>query len=417
MELVESRSVRTNAMPHVMLLDLYATGHHPQYILNLVEYWAENSVTCRLTIVAPDELRKASNSLDMLLREYKDRGLSYVSIDQLTPSASSTVGLVKADQAHGRLLRHHIDKHRPDHVALMYFDHCQLSLAFGLRLPQAVSFSGIYFRPTFHLDERPGDLRSRLTDLRKKAVLRHALRNPHFRHLFCLDPFVVPTLAQMAPDVKSVHLPDGVRVGAGLTPCSDVRAEWAIEEGRVVALLLGVLDARKGVHIVLEAVRRLEREAQRKLTLVFAGPVKTADESVLREAIAEVCERTEVHVLLDNRYVPDSEVQSLVEASDVVLLPYQRDHVGSSNMLARAAIAGVPVLGTDHGLIGKLIIRHRLGDTMDSTDPDGIALSLRQLVQDGDQIPFDQLEAREYGRSHSATRMGEVFFSNILRDL
>lgn len=417
MELVESRSVRTNAVPHIMLFDLYSTGHHPQYILNLVEYWAEHSVACRLTIIAPDEVRKASNSLDMLLHEYRDRGLSFVSINQSPPSASSTVGLVKADQAHGRLLRHHIDTHRPDHVALMYFDHCQLSLAFGLRLPQAVSLSGIYFRPTFHLDEKPADLRSWLTDFRKRTVLRRALRNPHFRHLFCLDPLVVPTLAHMAPDVQSIHLPDGVRVGAGLTPRSDIRADWAIAEGRVVALLLGVLDARKGIHIVVEAVRRLEPEIQRNLAIVFAGPVRTADESSLYSTIADVRLETQVHVHLDNRYVPDDEVQGLVEASDVVLLPYQRDHVGSSNMLVRAAIAGVPVLGTDHGLIGKLIGRHRLGDTMDSTDPDAIASSLRRLVLSGDQIPFDQQEAREYGRSHSATRMGEVFFSNVLRDL
>lgn len=415
MEIGRNLRVRTRSVPHIMLFDLYATGHHPQYILNLVEYWAERALDCRLTVVAPVGVRRASENLDRLFHQHRGDGLHFVPVRDHVPAPSSTASLIKTDLVHGRLLRQYLRMYRPSHATLMYFDHCQLSLALGLRRLRGISLSGIYFRPSFHLDERPDDLRSRLSAFRKKTMLLQALRNPYLRQLFCLDPFAVPALEQMTRTVQAIHLPDGVRISAGAVKKSGLRA--GRREGRIVALLLGALDGRKGIYQVLRAAKRLEPEVQRSLSFVFAGPVKAQDESVLTDAITEVCTDTEVAVHLDVRYVPDDEVQSLVATSDVVLLPYQRDHVGSSNMLVRAALAGVPVLGTDHGLIGKLIRAHRLGVTVDSTDHDAVASGLRRFIKSPEQTSFDPQTAADFGRSHSAARMGQEFFSSVLGDL
>lgn len=408
---------QASTRPHIMLFDLYATGHHPQYMLNLVEFWAEQSVECRLTVVAPGEMAETSDMLASLFHQYRGRGLQLISSGRSLAAPSSMLGMVMIDRTHGRVLRHHVETLRPDHVALMYFDHVQLSLALRLRRGYSATLSGIYFRPSFHLIEQSAGIKSRLTAYRKKTILLQAVRNPKFRHLFCLDPFVVPALERMAPEVQAVHLPDGVRIHADSTGPSDVRAAWSVTQGRFVALLLGVLDSRKGVHRILQAVGLLEPEIQRQLAIILAGPVKPTDEASLDNAIAGVREQTEVHVHLDKRYVPDDEVQTLVEASDAVLVLYQRDHVGSSNMLIRAAVGGVPVLGTDHGLIGKLIRENRLGDTVDSTDPDAIARALKRLVISKKPSGFETETAVRFGRNNSATRMGEVFFSSVLRGL
>lgn len=406
---------QASSLPHIMLFDLYATGHHPQYILNLVEYWAKHSVECRLTVVAPGEMVETNDVLASLFHQYRGRGLQMTSSGASLTAPSSMLDMIMVDRTHGRVLRHHMKTLNPDHVALMYFDHVQLSLALGLRRGYNATLSGIYFRPTFHLNESPAGIKSRLTTYRKKATLLRAVRNSRFRHLFCLDPFVVPVLGRMAPEVQAVHLPDGVRIHTNLTEPSDVRAAWAVPQGRVVALLLGVLDSRKGVYRILQALQLLEPEIQRKLAIILAGPVKPSDETSLHDAIAGARKQTEVHVHLDKRYVPDDEVQTFVEASDVVLVLYQRDHVGSSNMLIRAAVAGVPVLGTDHGLIGRLIRKNRLGDTVNSIDPNAIARGLKRLVTAGESASFESEMAMTFGRNNSAAHMGEVFFRNVLR--
>jgi len=297
----------------------------------------------------------------------------------------------------------------------MYFDHLQLSLAFDLRVSLPIQFGGLYFRPSFHypdLMQKPPGWRERLPHIRKKAQLRLALSNPKFETLFCLDPYVAPCIDSLFPRTKTVWLPDGVEPSGNARPAPSKRAGWRIEYGRQVALLFGSLAARKGVFKLLEALPLLDRYVQKKVAVVFAGFITEPERDRFQRAAEEARQRTEVQLIVDDRFVDDGEVPLLMQSADVLLVTYQH-HIGSSNVLVRGAEAGIPVLGSDYGLVGAHIKRRKLGLAVDATQPAAIAEGLKTFLLHPEDIPFDPDEALRFSRENSAECFAETIFAHL----
>ncbi|HEX7069847.1 MAG TPA: hypothetical protein VF190_03530, partial [Rhodothermales bacterium] len=183
----------TESSRRILLFDLYHGGHHFQYLGYLLDYWIANRPRGRLEIVISEAAARAEEAFMTRAREAAELGVAVHPVatrfDMRNPGP---LGLVRSDREHGRHLREAVRALDPHHCLLMYLDQAQLSLSTDLRLGTQTSISGIYFRPTFHYEQfSPGHsgARQRLVDLRKKAMLAAAMRNPHFRFLFALDPF------------------------------------------------------------------------------------------------------------------------------------------------------------------------------------------------------------------------------------
>ena len=398
---------------HLMLFDLYAGGHHGQYLQQLVTYWGERGGLGRLDVVVPPEAIDAHPELEATIDRYAGAGVRLVLIDEpVHVSAQGPFGLIRADLEHGRLLRRYVDELRPDHVLLMYFDHTQLSLTFDLRFDFRVRFSGIYFRPSFHYGDLGGpslDWKGRLTALRKMALLWGALRNPHFEILFSLDPFAVPYVERLYPLGYAEPLPDGIEPPAPSTSPEAMRDRLGVEPGRRVLLLFGRLTERKGVPALLDALPLLPDAVARQACVVLAGATVPSLRERLRQAVEQMRQTTGVQVILCGERIPDDEMPDLIGAADVMLLPYQR-HLGSSGVLVRAAAAQKPVLGDAFGLLGAHIRRHHLGVTVDATRPVDLAHGLHRCIVDPIEALFDADAAEAFAAHHTAEHFAETIY-------
>lgn len=400
--------------PHVLLFDLYAGGHHYFYVQQLVRYWAAHRLPGRLGVVVPPHFTAQHPEVAALAEQHADAGVYLHTLPEpLAVQTPRRFALLRNDRDHGRWLRHAVETLRPTHAVLLYLDHAQLSLAAGLRFPFPVSLSGIYFRPNFHYHQFEGaqapSPKERLQHLRKRVVLRGALRNPHFDVLFCLDPYVVLPLQAAQRAARVVALPDGIEAPSTPAPDPTLRARHGVAPGRKLALLFGALAERKGIFAVLEAVRRLTPAQQRQLSVLMAGCVAPLDREALAAALRQPCE---AQVLLEDRFLDDEEIQPMVATSDLVLLPYPR-HVGSSGVLVRAAAAGVPVLGSAYGVVGEHLRRHHLGLAVDAADPDALAAGLARLLDAPDAFPFDPEHARRFAEHHTAERFAATLFHHL----
>ena len=167
--------------PHIVLFDLFAGGHHGQYIRQLVAHWAISRLRGRLTVLATDAFFDRHAEITRLASEIPSAALERVPMEE-QPTFS---GVFAGPRTHGRVLREAIPRLRPTHVLCMYYDQVQLSLALGLRFGFPLRMAGIYFRPTFHYARLDAETpRSRVTDLRKRLLLQASLRNPHVDTLF-----------------------------------------------------------------------------------------------------------------------------------------------------------------------------------------------------------------------------------------
>jgi hypothetical protein len=113
---------------------------------------------------------------------------------------------------------------------------------------------------------------------------------------------------------------------------------------------------------------------------------------------------------IDDRRLDQAELASLVRQCDVVLAPYQR-FVGSSGVLLWAAVSGRPVLAQEFGLVGRLTRDHRLGVSVDASDPSHIAREIVRMVECGPSTFIDGAAAASFAASRSPQRFASLVLS------
>ncbi|MCW5568597.1 MAG: glycosyltransferase [Dokdonella sp.] len=285
-----------------------------------------------------------------------------------------------------------------------------LALGLGLGGPQ---ISGILFRPSVHyatLGPYRPNLGERLRDLRKALLYRLTLLNRHVAAVLSLDPYF--------PSYAGLHYRHGAKVHAIPDPaypsigtCDRAEAVPARAAERCGLVMFGYLSERKGLLVLLDALGRIGPKVAASIAVNIAGRI----DPVLRGPVAErvrhiAVVRPELIVRLDDRWLPASELDCLVRASDVVLAPYQR-FVGSSGVLLWAARTDLPLLTQDFGLLGRLVREHRLGLTTDTTDPDSLAHAIERMVTDGPRTFIEPCAARSFVAAHTSGG----FASSVLR--
>jgi glycosyltransferase involved in cell wall biosynthesis len=395
----------------IVLFNLYSGGHYPHYLECLASYWEALKPEAELHVVVSDRHALAHAETAARIAATPNTQLHVAPFPaDFDESKSSNFA---RDRLHGRLAANYIQVLRPDHFVLMFFDHAQLSLACDLRFPWPVAISGIYFRPSFHygsLGGPPQTAGDRLKGAVKQLVLRAALRNPHLRTLFSLDPFAVPHIARWSHHTEAVVLPEPLDGLHGTTNSSLLDG---LEVNRRRLLIFGSLDERKGIGVVLDALEALPREAQCQLTLILGGRVVGSGRARLLARLEEFDAHSEVELRFEDRFIPEEDVQPLLADCDLSLLTYQRP-VGSSGVLIRAAAAGTPVLATNYGLVGEQVRRHRLGITVDTTDSDSIRAVIEDWIERPEAIPFDPEATAAFAGRNTAELFAETIFTRLL---
>lgn len=138
-------------------------------------------------------------------------------------------------------------------------------------------------------------------------------------------------------------------------------------------LSLGKQDRRKGIDFLIEAFPLAAQDPRVRLAVVgtIAADFAEAFEALKRRFPAQI-----VHV---NSFVPESDLPKYFAAANAFLLPYSADFTATSGTLARAAASGVPVLATEHGLVGYRVKTYGLGATFGVGDKTSFVNALRHL--------------------------------------
>lgn len=151
------------------------------------------------------------------------------------------------------------------------------------------------------------------------------------------------------------------------------RALLGVEPEDFVLLSLGKQDRRKGIDFLIDVFPQAAVDRRVKLAVVgtIAAEFQAAFDDLKRRFPAQI-----VHV---DSFVPESDLPRYFAAANAFLLPYSADFTATSGTLARAAASGVPVLATDHGLVGYRVTAYGLGATFRVGDGQSFIDALRDL--------------------------------------
>jgi glycosyltransferase involved in cell wall biosynthesis len=386
----------------LLLFDLQTGGHHPSYIKQIVEYWCQHQLTDELlVVVSPDFIHLHSDILQSATQnKFNNIKLIAISSEDNKNLRNQTNSFNKIFQE-WKIFCKYAEILHPQHSLLMYFDHFQLPLMLGGKPP--CSFSGIYFRPTFHYKKftnYSSHWKDKIRQLRQRLVLSIVLQNQQIQNLFCLDPFAIESIQSLSNRVKVLHLPDPVNTLAYKNvEVEGLKTSLNIERGRKVFLLFGRLDKRKGIHQLLEAILQISPDYAKSICLLLIGEVPINEQEEINKQVQNIDKSLPVQVILRNDFIPECDIPRYFKISDVILAPYQR-HVGMSGILLHASAASKPVLASDYGLMGEIVNHYRLGLTIDSTQPDAIANGIVQFVNKNPQDLYDINQAQEFASKH-----------------
>ena len=398
-----------SGLQRTMAFEIETGGHHASYIRNFAQQWSENLEPHQIHfVVTPEFFQKHADVVELIESFETDA----VRIHSITQTENDQLdGFANRIFKGWKLFCKYATKLEVDRGLLMYSDYFQIPMLVGQASPCPVSC--IYFRPTFHyrsnLENYQPSLKQRLAAWRKKTIMKRLLKLKQMDVLFSLDSLAVDFMKDNFASQASVRqLPDSfVRYQTTADQIAQLRSDLRIEQGRKVCMLLGILDRRKGPLQLIDAAHRLPESLQKELCLLLVGTIRPEIEDEVIQKVERLQRDTSIQVVLKNEYISDTIVQRYYDLADVALTTYQR-HMGMSSAIIRAALAGIPVLSQDFGLMGELVKREKLGITVDTEDPISFSDGLAAVIGQPSQELFDASRASAFASTHSPAALAET---------
>jgi glycosyltransferase involved in cell wall biosynthesis len=377
----------------IILFDTITDGHHPDYLYNLMLYYGGNPAI-ELWVITGEYF---TNYLKQFQPEGKSawENIFFRLIPQKEIDALHQKSIYQRSIIEWNLMLKHAEDLDADHVLVMYLDYFQLGIILGKTTN--LSISGIYFRPNF--TQNPHSLYGKI----KKMVLKLAMNSGKLKHLFVLEAPVQKELQKLSSKVQVNVLCEPVQ-------CFDVNEEerqkfaqkYPQKKPKIDFLNFGYLDERKGIEVFLEACQHLSSEQIEHISLTLVGPVHPEYQSKIEAQIAQV---KDLEVRRIWGYLPAREVQMAFDSTDWVLVLY-RNHLGSSSVLVRAALAGKPVLSTHLGQIGQLTNTQDLGAVVDILETKDLANLLVKIIDQKMEIHHASIE--KFASENSIKAFGDA---------
>ncbi len=167
------------------------------------------------------------------------------------------------------------------------------------------------------------------------------------------------------------------QVGVDVASVDRTNATRVFNDDRFVVGFVGRMDAKKGVHVLLDAIRILDGQ---RIGLVFVGD--GPERGILRERASRDELSGQVRFVDP---VPHDTVASYIKGFDLLVLPSVstpgwREQFG--HVLIEAMACGVPVIGSRCGAIPEVI--GDAGVVVDENDATALAREIARLIGDAD---------------------------------
>jgi glycosyltransferase involved in cell wall biosynthesis len=411
--------IRTN------VVEFGHSGHQRQHLLNLVKGWQKYSGSrwpMRVTVTPgfakahPDVeaavagCRSGRIEFHVLRPEAEARLSEAVLGDRIPLSWIVPPGPPGDSLACSRwdIAQESASEHGANRLLLMNVDEQLISLA--AHKESSADIYGLIHAPPARGEDM--GFRRRWA-LHQRAIFTRALSHPRLRCIFSFDESLKDAFAKLPEAGKIVTLSDPVALPRPIDrrERDSLRARLGIGADRIALFFFGQLASRKGILELLLALSSLPSHLSRKVGLIVAGPVADVERSVI-ESRLEGLRQQGVHVVSRLMFVSEDEAVGFYEASDAVVVPYLR-HTGVSGVLLRAAAHRRPVLSQEHGLMGKLVRRHRLGVAIDPQITPVFVAALQRIIEDGFGDSFDPDAAFELAKMHNSDDYQRIIYERL----
>jgi len=392
----------------VLILEPHASGHHASYLRWLVEAAVRKqwNVVIATTAAALDH-----PSLTTIAADFADVRTHLI---DAFPNFDGVIArpsrLIRRELAYWKAFKRTVAEVRRrasiDAAILPYVDYCFYALAMLGPPFQDLPWCGISMR----LEVRQDAPSTKPVLPLKWRVAKRVLSGPTLSALFVINPSVQdvpPDWLSTTSLSKLRYLPDPAEFEVtGARPES--RAALGISDSDVAILVFGSIDERKGIDSLVSCI--LSHASLANYVVILAGRQSAGVQGQLRTPpCAELRSRNRLIVI--DRFLPVAEQNLVFTAADVVWVGYRR-HSYMSGVLVIAGRAGLPVVGTAEGEIGRLIAKHNLGVVARIDRPEEVDRALHAMLDAHTRVQMGQLAQSAFA-SHTTENFGATVMAAI----
>ena len=400
-------------MSSLLILEPHGEGHHLWYAC-----WISRAAVARgyeVWLATSDDCLEHPAYLELRV-ECGDRLRTLIlPKDEPKPKPQGTVDLARWQFHYRRLFgecyRRLSRDEKPDYVFIPYLDYCTYAIALLGSPFQNTPWGGLVITPTFHLKKEGIKVPDPRSHRVKEKAFLHLLRNESLRVVFTLDETLIRHIRRSRPELakRLRFLPEPAELH-GSRPRERARQDLGIPSDTTVILVYGVLDFTKGIDALLAAAKddRFPEEA----SILLAGPQDNEVKMLLSSPQARMLRETGRLYEID-RFVYGEDEHALFQAADMVWVGYRRQYI-SSGVLLQAAVAGLPVVACDEGLISWLTRRHDLGLTVRVDDTRAVTEVISRLARDPELSEKFGRNGRRFSAAHDAKHFGETVGRELL---
>jgi glycosyltransferase involved in cell wall biosynthesis len=384
----------------VLILEPHASGHHASYLRWLVQAaaakrWSVVIASTRSALSHPSLATLASDFGDVRTHLIADFPVDDGRVVRAHRLLRREFVYWKAFNRAAAVVRGNVPI---DAVILPYVDYCFYALAILGSPFGELPWCAISMRLQVAQDAANG----RPPMSMKWRLAKRILASPTLKMLFVINPsveHVPPNWFSSAIRSKLRYLPDPADAIAGTR--AESRAALGIADEQVAILVFGSIDERKGIDSLLTSLAP-QNDLDSYVVILAGRQSANVRDQVQAAACAELLSRKRLIVI--DRFLTSFEQNRVFAAADVVWVGY-RNHVYMSGVMVLAGNAGVPVLGTPEGEIGRLIAKYDLGITARLDRPAEITSALRALLDAHKRAEMGE-KAQSAFASHTVENFG-----------
>ena len=349
------------ALPkNILIFEPDASGHHPGYLYHLIINFLQNDYFYKLIVlVSPDFFLKHPQILQKTLSP-RIQWIKFSENEFAEWQKPKTV--FKRSILEWDVFCRYAKKYNAVLGFFMYIDYLQLAVLTQPAPPCPIS--GILFRPTL-VNYPPISLKEKLNYWRKNIILKFFVKNKKLESLFNLDPFATDYMVENWKTEKVQFLPDPVQVYPTTKTKTEVKESLGIDESKIIFLIFGFLDSRKGIDDVMVAIGNIPREKSKKGCLLIVGPWEENERKLFDVQLPKIQQITDFQIVMKDTFVKDEDIQQYFKVADYALALYHK-HFGMSAIMVRAAAAQKPLIASNFGLMGKIVVENELGITVNN---------------------------------------------------
>ena len=288
-----------------------------------------------------------------------------------------------------------------DHVFINSLDHYDKAISIFGSPFNRVKFSGIYVNPKFHLKKIGLGSAGRFSLISKFLFLK-LLKISNLKTIFTNDYFFIKYIRNSNllnnKKVTFLHEP---REFLRKYKKNKARELLKLPINTIQILVYGSLKESKGIRQLLKVL--INKNINQKINIVLAGYQDKKIKSFLESDFCNDLKKNK-KLFIFKGFQNDKMESLFFSAVDIVWVCYQKNFPFLSGVLYQAAVKNIPIIASNHGIIGSMNKKYKLGYSVDIDNEDILTKKINLLCKKNNYNKF-VLNSR-----HIAQKAKPIFF-------